>query len=417
MEYLERIKNFSRNARLLLLRSLLVGLNWGIWTLLFNLYLLSLGFDKVFVAQMVAVNWLTHGAMVIPAGIISDMLGRRLTYLWAYSMAIVIRTGMLFVLEPSSLLALNAFAGAAEGFHAITGPPFMAEQSRPEERVHLFSISATFVGASLTIGNLLAGLLPLFLANSLGLTKEGAWAFRSALLVSIPLSVLTLVPIYLIQEKWQRVSVRSWLEGLKSKAVIGMLGLTAGIEGLALGLTLPFYNILFADRLQASSDQIGLIFSLMAVAVALSTLFSPFLVSKLGRVKTIVLVQVLGIPFLLSMVAYTQVPLVAAFFIVRKVLSGTEAGPGGGLSIPVERLFSMEIVRKHERGTTNGVVHAMSEFPMSFSALLAGPMMEAGQWTQLYYLCGAITTVSFLIYFWYFRGVEAKRTQLGTDLA
>src|SRR3990172_2123851 len=161
MEYLERIKNFSRNARLLLLRSLLVGLNWGIWTLLFNLYLLSLGFDKVFLSQMVAVNWLTHGAMVIPAGIISDMLGRRLTYLWAYSMAIVIRTGMLFVLEPSALLALNAFAGAAEGFHAITGPPFMAEQSRPDERVHLFSISATFVGAPLTLRKPLAWLIPL----------------------------------------------------------------------------------------------------------------------------------------------------------------------------------------------------------------------------------------------------------------
>src|SRR3972149_4268869 len=113
MEYLERIKNFSRNARLLLLRSLLVGLNWGIWTLLFNLYLLSLGFDKVFVAQMVGVNWLTHGAMVIPAGIISDLLGRRLTYLWAYSFAILIRASMLFAVEPSALLLLNAIAGAA----------------------------------------------------------------------------------------------------------------------------------------------------------------------------------------------------------------------------------------------------------------------------------------------------------------
>ena len=417
MNYIERVRGFSPNARLLLYRSLLVGLNFGIWAVLFNLYLLSLGFDKVFVAQMISVNWLAHGALVIPAGIISDLIGRRTTYLWAYSTAIIMRLSMLFVLEPSNLLMLNAIAGMVEGFHAITGPPFMAEQSRPEERVHLFSISATFVGASLTIGSLLAGLLPLFIAKPLGITSGSAWALRSSLLVSIPLSVLTMLPIYLIKEKWRRVSVRSWFEGLTSKAVIGMLGLTAGIEGLALGFTLPFYNVMFAERLKANPEHIGVIFSIAAAAVAGCTLFSPLLVAKLGRVKTIFLVQVIGVPFLVSMMSFYSIPLIGGLYILRKVFSGTEAGPGGGLSIPVERLFSMEIVRKHERGTTNGIIHSMSEFPMALTASIAGPMMERGDWTLAYYLGGALTLVSFIIYFLYFRGIEAKRAKLGEDLA
>jgi hypothetical protein len=52
----ERFGGFSRNARLLLLRSPFSGLSVSLLRLLFNLYLLAVGFDMLFVAKFAAIN-------------------------------------------------------------------------------------------------------------------------------------------------------------------------------------------------------------------------------------------------------------------------------------------------------------------------------------------------------------------------
>lgn len=409
MEYMDRIRGFSRNARLLLIRSLIIGLGFGTWQVLFNLYLLALGFDKVFVAQMISINWLTHGFMVIPAGIISDLYGRRNVFLIAFSCAIFFRIMRISFLDPTTLLLFSALGGIAEGFHAIVGPPFMAEQSKPSERVHLFSVSATFVGTSLTIGNLMASFLPFLLAIPLGTPKNGAWALRAALICTMPLDICSLIPIYLIREKWQRQSIKAWIENLQSRAIIGMLALTTSIEGAALGFTIPFFNLLFVDKYRASSAEIGIIFSLGAAITALSTLIAPVFVKRLGRVKTIFFIQAMGIPFLILLALSANLWLAGILYILRGIFSGSAAGPGGGMAIPIIHLFPMEIVNKNERGTTNGIIHAMSEFPMAIGAFIAGPMMERGEWPQVYFVAGLIFFVSFLLFLFYFSRVEREK--------
>ena len=49
-EYVRRVLGFSRNARLLILRTPFSGLSVSIWRLLFYLYLLAAGHDTLFVA-------------------------------------------------------------------------------------------------------------------------------------------------------------------------------------------------------------------------------------------------------------------------------------------------------------------------------------------------------------------------------
>ena len=53
----ERFRGFSRNARLLLVRSPFSGLSASLLRLLFNLYLLAVGYDTLFVAKFAAINW------------------------------------------------------------------------------------------------------------------------------------------------------------------------------------------------------------------------------------------------------------------------------------------------------------------------------------------------------------------------
>src|SRR5437867_3248128 len=238
-DYLDRVRSFSRNARLLLLRTPFSGLSVSIWRLLFYLYLLAAGHDTLFVAQLASLNWICHGLTVIPSGILSDLFGRRRVFLISYAGNIVGTAGLMFVTEPAALLALAAVQGAFEGGHAIVGPPFLVEQSRPDERVHLFSIGGFLTVGAASLGNLLAGLLPLVLGPLLGLGPEQAGALRASLVVVLPIMLLSAIPIYLIDERWQAIDIRRWWKTLESYGTIGMLALTEGGAGLALGMTAP----------------------------------------------------------------------------------------------------------------------------------------------------------------------------------
>src|SRR2546425_227102 len=162
-EYLRRIQGFSRNARLLLIRTPFSGLSVSIWRLLFYLYLLAKGHDTLFVAQLASINWIAHGLAVIPAGILSDLFGRRRVFLVAYAGNIVGTAALIVVGDPTALLVLAAVQGLFEGGHAIVGPPFMVEQSRPDERVHLFSIGGVPTLGAARPRQLPSGPLPLAL--------------------------------------------------------------------------------------------------------------------------------------------------------------------------------------------------------------------------------------------------------------
>jgi len=126
----ERFRGFSRNARLLLLRSPFSGLSVSLLRLLFNLYLLAVGFDTLFVAKFAAINWTCHGLSVIPSGVLSDLFGRRRVFLIGYSGNLLATTAVIFVTDPTLMLILAGVIGLFDCGHAIVQPPFMVEQSR-----------------------------------------------------------------------------------------------------------------------------------------------------------------------------------------------------------------------------------------------------------------------------------------------
>ncbi len=404
-EYLERIRGFSRNALLLVIRSPFSGLSVSIWRLLFYLYLLAAGHDTLFVARLASINWIFHGLTVIPAGILSDLFGRRRLFLVSYAGNLLGTVGLLAVQDPTALLVLAAVQGAFEGGHAIVGPPFMVEQSRPDERVHLFSIAGFLVVGAASLGNLLAGLLPVAFGSLLGLGPEHAGVLRGSLLCVVPVMILSVIPIYLIDERWQRIDLGRWWKSLESHGTIGMLALTEGGAGLALGMTAPFFNIYFAHELGASTAAVGLIFGVGSVVTAFATLLAPLVVRRLGRVRTVAFLKLLGVPFLMLIALAPGVMTAGVCYILAIILVGG-AFPSKALTDPIYTLFAMEVVRDRERGTTNGIMHAFSEFPMGVGAWIAGPFMAAGQWATPYYLSGAIYALTFLAFYAYFRLLE-----------
>jgi len=79
--YLARLKSFSHNARQYLLFVFLTTLNQGIYGVIFNLYILSLGFREDFLGLILSLSSASIGLFAIPAALICDRLGRKNTLL------------------------------------------------------------------------------------------------------------------------------------------------------------------------------------------------------------------------------------------------------------------------------------------------------------------------------------------------
>ena len=76
--YLRAMRLFSRDVRLFLLSSALIGFCWkGIYAVLFNLYLLRLGYGPRFIGIANAVPTLTYGLACLPAGVLGGRWGVR----------------------------------------------------------------------------------------------------------------------------------------------------------------------------------------------------------------------------------------------------------------------------------------------------------------------------------------------------
>ena len=75
-EYSIQLRAFSMNARLYLLNVIIVGAAMGVFRLLFNFYVLSLGYDEALLGRLITISNLTALLAALPMGYLADLLGR-----------------------------------------------------------------------------------------------------------------------------------------------------------------------------------------------------------------------------------------------------------------------------------------------------------------------------------------------------
>ena len=212
----------------------------GIWTVVFNLYLLRSGFSTGFVGLFLMVDMLFHGLVAFPAGLIADRIGRRKAFFFATCLNLVARGSLLFTTDPATLLVLAALAGTGEAFHGSAGPPFIMENSQPEERPLLFSMQTIFHLISRSLGSA----LPLVWAVTLGVPDLNIGMARWLLVLSLPLTFIALAPLWFMTERRDDLA-GSFMDLITLKNVVNFsaiakLALCNVMVGLGMGLATRF---------------------------------------------------------------------------------------------------------------------------------------------------------------------------------
>jgi len=397
----------SRNAKLYVVATVLQGLGYGIWGVIFNLYLNldEVGFQPDFISNVFTAGAIATGLVALPAGMICARIGYRKALLVGLT-SNFLGFIQVIVLQPTVLLFASLSSGIMGTLGWVASAPFMMENSRQEERTYLFSINWASMTIMSVVGSFIGGVMPDLFNSFLGYSTGAVGAsvgYRVSLVLSILLALTAAVPILLIKEgkmseRQKMVDLISFQNIVDYRSILKFMVPTAVI-GFGAGFIVPLFNLFFQLRFSASTEQIGIIFALGSVTLGVGTLAAPILSSRFGKVRSIVVCQYLSMPFIMIMTLAPSLTLASAAYAAR----GTLMNMAG----PITSTLLMELVTEKERATTSGLMVMADNIPRAVTASISGVMMTGSD----FYTPFLFTTITYFtassLFYAFFRKTEA----------
>ena len=381
---------------------------------MYNLYIVSLGYGPDFIGVVLFAATIGAAIAIFPAGLCVDRFSGKSILIWSSVLIGVAGIGQILFRQPLSLLTSGFIAGVGAAFQLVVNAPFLTANSTPDERPHLFSVNIVLGLATIVVGKILGGALPIWFRSTAWLMAPlHPWlslvlanqpqprAYQLALLFAGIIAGPSFIPLFLMRNappgvgtdllrppgvkgddgvKGNNVqvvadainrSLRMRLRQLRKipprvvvASPIFLLTLVQILIGAGAGLFVPYANLFFVQHLGASSALFGLIDGGTTTLTALMTLVAPLLAVRIGRVNSIVLTQLASIPLLVSLGLTPLLPLVALFYFLRQPLMD--------MSMGILQVFSMEAAPQLHRGLANSSYQAGFQVANAITASLAG---------------------------------------------
>ncbi len=408
-EYWQRVRAFSPSLRRLMLAAVCMLAVWsGLMAVLYNLYLLRLGFDARTIGLLGGLGALVWGLAALPAGLLSNRIGLRNSLQLGgvlYGLGVAL-TLVVEQLPPAQwqawLLGSGVVMNVGIAFAMVNAAPYIMAVTGEYERPHAFAMMAALSPLAAFFGSVLAGVLPGVLARGLGLALDQPDPYRLAMWVGPILCWLGMIPM-LRADPGRVVSdsgERSGAAEARVRAPLGLLAfwaLVVFLEAMGEGSVRMFFNVLMDTGLHVPTATIGLVMGtaqLLPIGVALAL---PLLLARWGTGYTllggIVALAACLFPFALGAQMGTQadgwvgwaVGLISAAYLA---LAATMTVLG-----TARDMFGQEIVIARWRTSSQGVAMLGLAFGLSFAGVVGGALIEAFGFGALY-LTGAVAALT-----------------------
>jgi len=396
IEYRDAVRAFSRPARLFLVATLLTWASHGVAQVLFNLYLVEAGYRAAFVGRAISLTGLGLALTALPAGILAERWGQQRTMVLGVALE---GLGMLvraLAPTPEVIAAASFVSGSGQAMLAIAAAPFLSEHSTARERTHLFS---TFFAVELVAGvagSFAGGALPKLFRGLPHFAPDLLHAYRWTLCLGGALAICAALPIARIggargtDHAAEAPRPRRGDAGLLAQIAINFFLIGAGA-----GLVIPFMNLYFAQRFQCSSAQIGTFFSLAQLLTAVAAMSAPVIAGRFGRLRTATVLQLMSLPFLVTLGAESRLDIAVAAFCMRATLMQA--------SSPLLVSFVMETLPAGLRSRSTSINNLVWNIGWAASATLAGWIIERFGYAVPFYITATLYAVATIYFYLAFR--------------
>jgi MFS family permease len=457
IDYIRQFGRFQRNAQLYLLANALTGISSGIILVLYTLYLSALGYGTNLIGLVLFVATLGAGVAIFPAGLCIDRFSGKAILIWSTVLISIAGVGQMLFRHPILLCASVFVVGIGAAFQFTLNAPFLTTNSTPAERAHLFSLNIVISLVTTVLGELLGGALPLWLRGHawamLSLPPALSWVLASqplarsyqiTLLLAGLIAAPGFIPLFLMTNdhpasivgtglapvraargrralsgrgcrdcalrlscpydwvkcdwvKQASLKLTSWQNVrivLLSPLVI-MIGVNI-LVGFGAGMLLPYFSLFFVQHLGATSALFGIIDGAANALNAVGTLSAPWIAMRFGRVATILLPRLLGIPIMLCIGLSTFLPLAAILYPLRQGLTDM---PNGILQI-----FSMEVVPPQHRGLANSSYQSANQIAWAAATPIGGMIISRLGYTPVFLITAVLYFLALALIWWRFGG-------------
>lgn len=400
-DWKNKIASFNRNIRLFMLANMFIQIGMGIFAVMYNLYIKELGFPETLNGTVISMTSLATAIILIPAGFLSDRYGRKGMIILGTIVTVLTLFYRSVTVSEQSIIYAAFLTGLSMALVQVSGVPFLAENSRASERMHLFSIHFSLVTIASVIGSLGGGILAdvLHVYANMSVLVSIKWV----LIIGSILFGLGLIPLFQLKPSEQTEEIEKTTEkvvkGVPSNfkrniTVIVLFGFANLLIGTGSGLVIPYLNLYFSNRFDASNAYIGLILSLGSAMTAVAMLLGPALVKRVGQVRALVIFQLLSIPFLF-LTGFTNSLIIASLgFLLRQALMN--AGN------PIQSAIAMDLVHDKYKGLANSVNQMVFHVGWASTGGIATGLVMGHGYYWGYAFAFSITGVLYIIASTYF---------------
>jgi MFS family permease len=345
------IMQWNRNIRLFFLANIIYQLGSGMFAVLYNLYVQALGYDHSMTGTIISLQSLATALIFVPIGLLGDKSSRKTIMIIGAFVSGISFIGRSYVETELSMQLFALVTGLFASFFQVTAVPFLAANAGKEQRLQLFSYHFAAMLAAQVIGSMGGGSLADLLQGA-GWSK--ITSLQTVLVVGGIATLAAFIPLLFVRESQeQEVAVQEAnkplpVENGKSEwTFIIPFTFAQLLVGLGSGLVVPYLNLYFTDRFNASLTTVGVLISLGQVMTILSMLIGPALVRRVGQVRAVVCFQLISLPFLL-ITGFTNVLFIASLaFLFRQALMNA--------ANPIQSSVLVDRVSNSRRGIANSL--------------------------------------------------------------
>lgn len=397
-EYNSQIRAFKPNARLYLFNVILTGAVMGVFRLIFNFYVLSLGFDEAMLGNLITTSSFVALIAALPMGYLADIIGRKGSLFLSGALLSISILAMSLWQSETSFYSMNVLSGIAQSLAGVTMSPFLMENSNEKERTYLFSFGQGLQMTMASVGNWIGGYLPTWMGNAKNVIATSSTAYGDSILIIGIGAALAIIPLIFLTspklEHSQRAIFAPFQYAAKNPVLLTKLILPMLLTSLGAGLIMPFMNVFFRVVHHQPDPVIGALFAWGSLAMGIGLLIAPPLAERTGKIQLVVITQALSIPFLI-LLGFSPIFWVgAATYYIRLTLMN--------MSSPVYQTFIMEHVEPTGRATVASLTSMAWNFGWAFSPTISG-------WLQVKYGFGppfmgtiVLYTISVIMYWAFF---------------
>jgi predicted MFS family arabinose efflux permease len=304
------------------------------------------------------------------------------------------------------MYAANFIAGLAMTVHYVAIAPFLFRHTGAAERAGVFSLAEAARTLAAVVGAGLAGFVVARLAGPMG----GEIPATNAVISGAGACSLIAALFYArIDDPEPSMPVGSRVLPVvrQNAALLARFAAPQFVIACGAGFCIPFLPTYFQERFDVGPDGWGYLFASGQVLMTGGFLMTPFILARLGFVKSMVAIELSSLPFFLALAFTTSLPVAMFAFLMRGALMNA--------THPIIKNLMMQATPAGAREVQTGVNATLWGVGWVVGPLVAGRVLDATSDDYAVLMCTTVGLYLFaaVLTWTLLRGVEREVVQNG----